>query len=105
MVPEGVRTNDALLLTLSIILCVCLCRYRASLHATFLVKSSELNKTRAPAATLVPCRVVPPYPESLAGCAPWIPNAVASIVFPSGKLEAPAPPGSDVVTVYVRVAL
>jgi hypothetical protein len=30
-----------------------------------------------------------------------VPNAVASIVFPSGKLEAPAPPGSDVVTVYL----
>ena len=76
-------------------------RYRASLHASFLVKASDLNKNKPPAATLVPAPLVPPLPAALDGCAPWVANAVASIVFPSGKLEAPSPPGAELVTVYL----
>ncbi len=76
-------------------------RYRSSVHASFLVKASDFNRVKPPAATMVPSTLLPPLPEELRGCEPWIANAVACITFPSGKLEAPAPPGSEIITVYL----
>jgi hypothetical protein len=81
-------------------------QYRTSLHVSFLVRTAEL-RFRPKCATIVP-RVDGGGDAAGAGMGAgvpsWAASAVAYITFPTGRLESPSPPGSEIVVVYLTSA-
>ena len=72
-------------------------KYRPSLHVSFLCRVTEFKK-HPTHATIVP-RLLPRASSSTAQ-AQTAPD-VAYVTFPSGRLQAPAPPGMDIIVVYL----